>query len=202
MKPQSTFKKLLGYFFRGALLIAPLAGTLWVIYKIFQLIDGILPFQIPGLGLLSLIAFLTIVGYAGGYIIGQPIIQYFQRLLDKAPLIKTIYSSIKDLLSAFVGNEKRFDRPVLVKLNKDSNVEKLGFITREDLTSLGIEKDKVAVYLPHSYAFSGNLFVVPRENVRPINTTSAEVMKFIVSGGVAKVTDENEKSKENENRFQ
>lgn len=191
MQNQSVFKKLLGYLLRGALLTAPLAGTLYVIYKIFILIDGILPFKIPGLGLLSLIVFLTIVGYAGGYIIGQPIIQYFQQFLDKAPLIKTIYTSIKDLLSAFVGKEKRFDRPVLVKLNKDSNVEKLGFITTDNLSSLGIESDKVAVYLPHSYAFSGNLFIVPKENVRPLNASSSDIMKFIVSGGVAKISKEN-----------
>lgn len=190
MQTPSFFKKLLGYFLKGALLTVPLAATLYVIYKIFEIIDGILPFNIPGLGLLTLIVFLTIVGYAGGYVIGQPIIQYFQHLLDKAPLVKTIYTAIKDLLSAFVGKEKRFDRPVLVKLNKDSNVEKLGFITREDLTSLGIESDKVAVYLPHSYAFSGNLFIVPKENVRPIDASSADIMKFIVSGGVSKTSKE------------
>lgn len=190
MKNQSVFKKLIGYFLRGAVLTVPLAGTLYVIYKIFEIIDGILPFNIPGLGLLSLIAFLTFVGYAGGYIIGQPIIQYFQKMLERAPLIKTIYTAIKDLLSAFVGNEKKFDRPVLVKLNKDSNIEKLGFITMDDLTSLGIETEKVAVYLPHSYAFSGNLFIVPKENVRPVNASSSDVMKFIVSGGVAKVSKE------------
>lgn len=189
MRTQSVFKKLLGYFLRGALLTVPLAGTLYVIYKIFEIIDGIIPFKIPGLGLLTLIVFLTIVGYAGGYIIGQPVILYFQRLLDRAPLIKTIYTAIKDLLSAFVGNEKKFDRPVLVKLNRDSNVEKLGFITRDDLTSLGIESDKVAVYLPHSYAFSGNLFIVPRENIRLINASSADVMKFIISGGVSKISE-------------
>lgn len=194
MQPKSTLKKILGYFLRGALLTAPLAGTLWVIYKIFQLIDEILPFNIPGLGLLTLFAVLSVIGYVGDYIITQPFIQYFQKLLNKAPVVKTIYTSIKDLLSAFVGNEKRFDRPVLVKLNKDSNVEKLGFITREDLTSIGIEKEKVAVYLPHSYAFSGNLFIVPKENIRPINASSAEIMKFIVSGGVATVSSQNEKS--------
>lgn len=193
MQKQSVFKKLLGYFLRGALLTAPLAGTLYVIYKIFEIIDGIIPFNIPGLGLVTLIVVLTVVGYVGGYIIKQPVIEYFQRLLDKAPLIKTIYTAIKDLLSAFVGNEKKFDRPVLVKLNKDSNVEKLGFITKDDLTTLGIEKDKVAVYLPHSYAFSGNVFIVPTENVRIINASSADVMKFIVSGGVATVSKEGAK---------
>lgn len=199
MQKQSIFKKLLGYFLRGVLFTVPLAGTLYVIYKIFEYIDGILPFNIPGLGLITLIAALTFAGYAGAYIIGQPVIQYFQQLLDKAPLIKTIYTSIKDLLSAFVGNEKKFDRPVLVRLNKDAQVEKLGFITRDDLSSLGIEGGKVAVYLPHSYAFSGNLFIVPKENVKPINASSAEIMKFIVSGGVAKLSNENGEAEELKN---
>ncbi len=90
-------------------------------------------------------------------------------------------------MSAFVGKDKKFTEPVLVKVNKDSDLEKLGFITQHDLTELGIEAGKVAVYLPHSYNFSGNLFIVPSANVKPLNVNSAEVMKFIVSAGVTSI---------------
>jgi len=110
--------------------------------------------------------------------------------LDRAPLIKTLYTSIGDLLSAFVGEKKRFNKPVLVKISADGGVEKLGFITEEDLSELGIAGDKIAVYLPHSYNFSGNLFIVSRDRVTPIDRNASEVMKFIVSGGVSKVEDE------------
>jgi len=106
--------------------------------------------------------------------------------LDGAPLIRTIYNAVKDLVGAFVGKKKSFSQPVLVKLSNDTAIEKLGFITSEDLSELGLDSTKIAVYLPHSYAFSGNLFIVDRRNVTPINAKSADVMKFIVSGGVAK----------------
>lgn len=182
----------LKYFFQGLLYTVPLAVTIYVIYKLLNLIDKIIPFDTPGLGFLLLIGSITALGVLGSSIIAQPIIKYFQKLLARAPLIKTIYSAIKDLLSAFVGKKKRFDRPVLVKLNKDAEIEKLGFITSSDLSELGITGGKLAVYMPHSYAFSGNLFIVPKENVTPIDASSTDIMKFIVSGGVTEIEHEHE----------
>lgn len=198
-------KRIIGFFFQGVLFTVPIAVTLFVIYKIFILVDGILspiinevlPFQIPGLGLLIILGLLTFFGFLGSTIIMKPIFSYFERIVEKAPLAKIIYSAVKDLLQAFVGNKKSFDKPVLVKLEKDSDVQKLGFITRDDLTELGLDRDYVAVYLPHSYAFSGNQFIVPRENVTPLQVSAATVMKFIVSGGVTKLdNDQIEQSSE------
>lgn len=185
------FKKLFGYFLQGVLLTVPLAATLFVIFKLLNLIDNIIPdivtFNIPGLGIILLVSFLTLLGYTSKYFIRQPAVAFIEHLLEKAPLVNTIYTAIKDLVSAFVGKEKRFDQPVLVKLYSEAEVEKLGFITRKDLSSLGITGDKVAVYLPHSYAFSGNVFIVPSKNVRQIDASATDVMKFIVSGGVTTV---------------
>jgi len=188
-------KRIIGFFFQGVLFTVPIAVTLFVIYKIFILVDGILspiinevlPFQIPGLGLVIILSLLTFFGFLGSTIIMRPIFSYFERLVEKAPLAKIIYSAVKDLLQAFVGNKKSFDKPVLVRLEKDSDVQKMGFITRDDLTELGLDNDHVAVYLPHSYAWSGNQFIVPRENITPLNVSAATVMKFIVSGGVTKL---------------
>ena len=179
--------RLISYFLQGILLSVPVAATVYVIYRLFVFIDGIIPLDIPGLGLVSLVVIITSFGFLGNTIIAQPIISYFQRLLDKAPTIKSIYSTVKDLTTAFVGKKKSFEQPVLVKMMKDADVEKFGFITRKDLTHLGIPDYKVAVYLPHSYAFSGNLFVVPQENITPINAKASDVMKFIVSGGVTNI---------------
>jgi uncharacterized membrane protein len=108
-------------------------------------------------------------------------------LISQAPLIKVIYTSIKDFISAFVGKDRRFTEPVLVKVNRQSDIEKLGFITQKDLSNIGIPQGRVAVYLPHSYNFSGNLFIVPVENVTPLNAPPAEVMKFIVTAGVTSI---------------
>jgi len=165
----------------------PLAITVYIIIKLFLLIDNIIPIDIPGLGLIILIVSITIIGFVGNTFIAIPIRSYLMRLIKKVPLINTIFKSVKDLLSAFVGNKKRFTEPVLVKVNKDSDLEKIGFITRNDLSELGITDGKVAVYLPHSYAFSGNLFIVPKENITPINGTASDIMTFIVSAGVVDV---------------
>jgi uncharacterized membrane protein len=90
-------------------------------------------------------------------------------------------------MNTFVGNKKGFSEPVLVKVYENSTIERIGFITNEDVESLNIAKGKVLVYLPHSYAISGQLFVVEKKNVSPIDKSSAEIMKLIVSGGVTEI---------------
>ena len=179
-------RKLVSFFFQGLLLVVPVVLTLYIVYKMFVVIDEILPYHpFPGSGVIIILVVITLIGILGNTLIARELNQLFHVILKKVPLLSTIYSAIKDLLSAFVGEKRKFNSPVLVKLSKESNIEKLGFITQDDLQGIGMSKNKVAVYLPHSYAFSGNLFIVERENVSPIDASSAEVMKFIVSGGVA-----------------
>ena len=180
-------KKFINYFLQGLLYIVPITVTLYVVVWTFQKIDGILPFQFPGLGLIIIILLITIIGFLGSAVITSPINAFFKNLLKRAPLLKTIYSSVKDLMSTFVGNKKGFSEPVLVKIYENSTIERIGFITNEDVESLNIAKGKVLVYMPHSYAISGQLFVVEKKNVSPIDKSSAEIMKLIVSGGVAEI---------------
>ena len=180
-------KKIINYFLQGLLYIVPISVTFYVVYWTFQKIDGILPFQFPGLGLIVIIALITFIGFAGSVIIASPINSFFQRLLKKAPLLRTIYSSMKDLMQTFVGKKKGFNQAVLIKLYENSTIERIGFITNENLSSLGIKGGKILVYLPHSYAFSGQLFVVEKSYITPIDKPSSEIMKLIVSGGVTEI---------------
>jgi uncharacterized membrane protein len=195
-------KKLLNYFLNGLLLSVPLVVVLYVVYQLFIFMDDlILPFlnsgreaedyRFRGFGFIILIALLTTVGYFGNTLIAKPIKRSINRLIDRVPLLKTIYNAVADLLSAFVGKKKRFNQPVLVKISKDSDLQKIGFITDANLTQLGDIRGKVAVYFPHSYAFSGNLFIVPIENIKPLDKNPADVIKYIVSGGVSDM-DEND----------
>jgi len=177
-------KKIINYFLQGLLYIVPISVTFYVVYWTFQKIDGILPFQFPGLGLIVIIVLITFIGFAGSVIITSPINSFFQRLLKKAPLLMTIYSSMKDLMSTFVGKKKGFNQAVLIKLYENSTIERIGFITNENL---GIKGGKILVYLPHSYAFSGQLFVVEKSYITPIEKPSSEIMKLIVSGGVTEI---------------
>ena len=180
-------KRLIGYFLQGLLFIVPIAVTLLVLYKVFVFVDGILPLKIPGLGLLIIVVMITLAGVFGSTIIAGPLVAYFERWINKAPLVKIIYTAVKDLMSGFFGTKKSFDQPVLVKLNKDATIQKLGFITNADLSELGLDSSMVSVYLPHSYAWSGNQCIVPKEFVTPVDVSAAIVMKYIVSGGVSSI---------------
>ncbi|MCO5289351.1 MAG: DUF502 domain-containing protein [Bacteroidetes bacterium] len=192
-------KKLLNYFFQGLLVVIPISVTIVVIYKIIFWIDGLLPFQIPvklpgigevnipGLGILTIVVGITIFGYFAKFFVANPFFLLLERLLERTPLLKIIYTSVKDLIEAFVGEKKRFNQPVLVTVNKESQVQRIGFITKNDLTEIGISNQKLAVYLPFSYGFNGQLVIVPSENVEKINASGTEMMKFVISGGVTEV---------------
>jgi uncharacterized membrane protein len=185
-------KKLINYFLQGILYIAPIGITGYIIYLMFTFVDSLLrdtledllDVYIPGLGVVIIVFLLILIGLIGQTIIARPFKFFFRRLMRRIPLLKVIFSAFNDLFSAFVGKERKFNRPVLVLVNPITNLEKIGFLTEDDL-SLIDQKEKVAVYFPHSYNFSGELFIVPKAQVRPIDLNPAEVMKFIVSAGVA-----------------
>lgn len=188
-------RNIIKYLLQGVLLIAPLALTILILVKTFTFLDALLPktlvvYQditigdLPGLGILVLVVILVLSGFLGSTFIAEPIQNYFQKLLKKAPLIKLVYGSVKELLGAFVGNKKKFTNPVLIKENEHSNLNRIGFITQQDLSSLGIEEGYTSVYIPHSYAISGMLFIVENKYIKPLDVASGDVMKFIISGGV------------------
>lgn len=192
-------KKLLNYFLQGLLYIAPVAITAYIIYFIFSTVDGLLAnvlegfigFSIPGLGLVIIICFLIIVGFIGQSIFALPFKKLAQNGLDKIPILKIIYSAFNDLFSAFVGKQKKFNRPVRVLVNKSTGIEKIGFLTEEDLSMFGIT-EMVSVYFPHSYNFSGELCIVPIEHVKLLNANPADTMKFVVSAGVSGIRKTND----------
>ena len=192
-------RKLLNYFLQGLLITVPIVVTFVVLFKSIIWIDSLLPFQIPvkipgypdielpGLGILALFLMITIFGYFASALVANPVFTITEKLLGKTPLLKIIYSSVKDLIEAFVGEKKRFTQPVLVTMTREPVIQRIGFVTENDLTNLGIPLGKLAVYFPFSYGFNGQLFIVPAENVTPINASGTEMMKFIISGGVTEI---------------
>jgi uncharacterized membrane protein len=177
-----TPKRLVAYFLRGCLVTAPLALTIYIVWMILRTIDGILPFQIPGLGLVVTVALITLTGVLTSNVVGRSALDIAESVLGRLPLVKLVYTSIKDLVSAFVGDKKRFDVPVALTLS--GGVRMLGFVTREGLGRLGMP-DHVAVYVPQSYNFAGYLLLAHRSQVEALDISASEVMTFIVSGGVS-----------------
>ena len=176
-------KKLTKYFFEGLIFLVPVLVTVYAIYFVFSKIDGLFRFRVPGMGFVVTIATITLIGFAASNLLTQRLVAVVDGYLRRLPLVRMIYMSVKDLTGAFVGEKKRFDKPVLVRLSAGSDLQVIGFVTAESLDAYGLT-DSVAVYLPQSYNFAGNLIIVPRNQVTRLKAESGQVMAFIVSGGV------------------
>jgi len=177
-------KRIGQYFLQGLLFLIPLFGTVYVIYWIFIKIDRVLDLPVPGLGFIVTIAFITLIGFIASNFLTKNIVHLVDRIFARLPLVKMIYTSIKDLVNAFVGDKKSFNKPVQVVIEKQSNIRVLGFATRDSLENIDIN-DSVAVYLPQSYNFAGNLIIVQKDQVVPLAADPGKVMKLIISGGVS-----------------
>jgi uncharacterized membrane protein len=181
---RATLRAVLGYFLRGTLVVVPLAVTAYILWLILSTLDQLLPLGIPGLGLFIMLVAITLVGFATTNVVGRTLVDGAERLLARVPLVKLVYSSIKDLIGAFVGDKRRFDRPVAVSMTPGGNVKLLGFVTRDGLGVMGMPQS-VAVYFPQSYNFAGNVAIVPKSQVEALDVSSGELMTFVVSGGVS-----------------
>ena len=197
----SLMKRLGTYLIQGVLLIAPIAATVYIVYFLFKFTDGLLStylekifdLRIPGLGILIIICFLVFLGIIGETIFAKPVKFLIKGVLLRTPILRLIYTSVKDLFSAFVGKEKKFDKPVIVLVDVKNDIWRMGFLTKEKMGEMGME-GKVAVYFPFSYNISGILYVVPADRIKPLNISPADAMKFIISGGVSDMDQLEDKS--------
>jgi uncharacterized membrane protein len=177
-------KKITRYFFEGLIVLLPLTATIYLIYLLFIKIDGMFNFDIPGIGLLITLGIIVVTGFIASNILTKGVVGIIHDIFSRLPLIKIIYNSIKDLIEAFVGDKKKFNKPVLVQFSENGGVELLGFVTEENLEILG-EQGKVAVYIPQAYNFAGNLIVVQSSNIKLLDAKAKDIMTFIVSGGLS-----------------
>lgn len=193
-------RKLVGYILNGVLVTVPIVIVVYIIYKVLVLLSipvtsimesdltarekELVGEQISPIGILILLVVLFLIGFLWAKLISEPLKVRLAKWLDKIPM----YKSIRDLMNAFVGSKKMFNKPVLVKLSADTEVEMIGFVTDEDLKELGDDQEgKIGVYLPMSYSLSGHLVVVPRRNVKKIDRSSVDIMKYVVSGGIVEI---------------
>jgi uncharacterized membrane protein len=214
IRPKSTtnsiLKRLLQLFLQGLIVLAPIGITVFVIVSLFKWIDSFLPNtlhslfpswmkknasgnveNIPGLGFIVVIGLVLFVGWLSSLFVVSRLVEVFDKVLERTPGIKIIYSSVKDFLEAFAGNKKKFDKPVLVNIDH-GDVWRVGFITRDDAPDFDMP-EHVIVYLPHSYAISGITYLVPRQQVKILtNISAADAMKFAVSGGVVDIEEHNQ----------
>ncbi|MEO5890667.1 MAG: DUF502 domain-containing protein [Ferruginibacter sp.] len=206
MKKTTGYRRLLQFFLQGLLILAPIAITFWAITTFFIFVDGILPNllhgimpklmtdadgnikRITGLGFVVVILLILFVGYVSSNYVFSKVVDAFTKLLEKTPGIKFIYSTLKDFFEAFAGEKKKFTQNVLANVD-DNDVWRVGFITQDNMDEFGFP-DYVAVYIPMAYSVAGNVYIIPRQRIKPItNISAAQTMKFAVSGGVTDVED-------------
>src|SRR5580704_1429460 len=211
MKFKQLMRRLFQYFLQGLIILAPIAITVFAVASLFSWVDGILPNlvhrlfpgllgiddsgnpkHIPGLGFIVVIILVLLVGYISSSFVVSKLVDLFDSVLERTPGIKFIYSTVKDFFEAFAGNKRKFDKSVLVCVDA-LDIWRIGFITQEDLTQFDLQ-EYVAVYVPQSYGFAGNLFFVKKERVRMLtDISSSDAMKFAISGGVSDVEEEEQK---------
>jgi uncharacterized membrane protein len=190
-------KTVVNYILNGLVIMLPVFGTGYIIYHALKWLDGIVPAlyytteeleekgdSFTGWGIVILVVVLFVMGYLGSKFINEKLKGLFESLLDRVPGVNNLYHTISDVLGAFVGNKKKFDKPVLVKVSDDMDLEMIGFVTDTDLAELGNIQGKVSVYFPMSYSFSGHMLVVPLRNVKPLKGNPVDIMKYTISGGI------------------
>lgn len=196
MMIKKVFQKLLYYLIKGALVVVPLAGAVFLIIWTVASLDNALnltshfledeqgqPLYIPGIGILTVIVALILMGVVFTTLVTEPIRAWLKRTVNRIPLFNTLYSSIKDFTEAFVGDAKKFNEPVLVLVN-ETGLKKIGFLTQRDLSKIGLN-DEVVVYFPYSYSVAGQVVVVKMSHVEKLNMSATDAMKLVVSGGVS-----------------
>jgi uncharacterized membrane protein len=190
------FGALLNYFIKGLIVVVPIGAAMFLIWWAISRLDNALnlsgtfwtdskgkPIYIPGLGILNVLLVIFIAGVLVTNVVTDPIKRWFNRWINRLPIFKFLYSSIKDLTEAFVGEEKKFNEPVLVEVN-EFGLKKVGFLVQKDLSKLNLPGE-VAVYFPFSYSFAGQVVIISADKVKHIDKSAGEMMKFVISGGVS-----------------
>ena len=181
-------KKLVRYFIKGLVIFVPIALTVFIFVWAFTSFDSVfrdrLNFPYPGMGILLTVVLIFLIGFLASNFLGKRLFALVERVFTGLPLVKLLYSAVKDMIEAFAGDKKSFDKPVIATIGPGDSVKIVGFVTRESLENLGLE-DHVAVYMPQSYNFAGNVLVLPKDAVKPLDIESSQAMAFVVSGGVS-----------------
>ena len=181
-------RKLMNYFIKGLLIFVPIALTVfllvWAFGSLDRLLRDLLRIKLPGLGLLLTVVLIFVIGFLASNFLGRKLFELVESVFKKVPLVKLLFSAVKDMIEALAGEKRSFDKPVVAAVVPGAAAKVVGFVTRDSLENLGLS-DYVAVYLPQSYNFAGNVLLFPKEAVKPLDIESSEAMAFIVSGGVS-----------------
>jgi uncharacterized membrane protein len=196
-EPEKTFfGRVRAAFFRGFVVIIPLGLTYWFFRSLLNAVDGILsPLlekllgrEIPGLGFVSMLVIILLVGLLSRNLVGRVLFSWFEALLRSIPIVRSVYGAIKDLVGAFSigGKGKTFREVVLVEYPR-VGLYTLAFVTNEMKYVSSDKKviDFVNVYIPNPpNPTSGTLILIPKGQAVPLDLTIEQGLKLVLSGGI------------------
>jgi uncharacterized membrane protein len=193
-----TVRRLARMFLSGLAVVLPivitLAVLLWLVQSTEALLGAVvrifLPDNVyqPGLGLVVALVLIFAVGFLMEAVYFRRVMRWFEDLLNRIPLVKTVYSAVRDLMSLFSKDgSRRFSKVVMVKF-PGTEAGLIGFVTVEDFTDLPMKPgpDMVAVYLPMSYTIGGYTALLPRAWLTPLEMSLEEAMRFVVTAGMSR----------------
>ncbi len=140
--------------------------------------------RVPYMSLFLVTIFVTLFGLLTTTGLMRSSVELIERIIIKIPILNLLYSYAKESTAGFFG---KFNKPVLVCIDEELGIQKIGFITQEDLHNLEVSATLIAIYIPHSYSFSGELSLFPRTKVKRLKISSTEAWKVVLSGGLAEI---------------
>jgi len=182
------------YFATGLLVLAPSAVTIWILLRVFRWFDNILGRwytqfigkPIPGLGALTLIILITVIGFLARQYVGRKLLNLWEKVINYVPLINRIYLAVRQISDSFASGEGLiFQRPVMVQYPREG-VYSIGFVTRDCDASFRniIGQDVSSVFIPTTpNPTSGVIIFFSREDMIPLNMTVEDAMKLVISAG-------------------
>jgi uncharacterized membrane protein len=193
---KSFFGSLRATFLRGIGVLVPLGLTYWVFEALLNGLDGILSplFQhllgrhVPGIGFLAMLFLIFLVGLLTRNLIGRLLLAWFETFVRSIPLVRSVYTAIKDLVGAFGvnGKSKTFHQVVMTEYPR-KGLYAIGFVTNEMpfAQSGGETREFLNVYIPNPpNPTSGFLVLIPREEAIHLDLTIEEGLKLVLSGGI------------------
>jgi len=194
--PKSFFASLRTTFLRGIGVLIPLGLTYWFFEALWNAIDGILsPYfrtllgrHVPGIGFVAMLLIILLVGLLTRNLIGRLLLAWFEDLVRSIPLVRSVYTAIKDLVGAFgMGGKSKTFRQVVMTEYPRKGLFCIGFVTNEMpfAQTGGITRDFLNVYIPNPpNPTSGFLVLIPRDEAIQLDLSIEEGLKLVLSGGI------------------
>ena len=196
---RSIFARIRNYFIAGIVVLIPIGITVYVTLFLISISSKILPkelnpnhylpYNIPGLEILISIILITLIGGLSLSFIGKKLLDVFNNVLKKIPILRTIYSALGQMTETFTNNEKSEKNVVLIEYPRKGTWA-VGFATRENSGELNkkTSRNLVNVFVPTTpNPTSGFLLMIPKEDLIYLDLTFEEASKFIVSAGTSKI---------------